>query len=74
MNRDQIERAERVAERLRRHDEAMSKLRGIERALIVVDEAKGWDRPKSLSFPKREFEFTEEQLLIAARSIAKGNK
>jgi hypothetical protein len=74
MNREQIERAERTAERLRRHDEAMSKLRGSERAIIAANDAKGWDRPKSLATPKRDFQFTEEQLLIAARALAKGNK
>ena len=63
MNRDQIERAEAV----------MAKLKGIERRIVVAEEARGWKRPKSLAQAKtrREYQFTEEQLLIAARSLAR---
>ncbi len=74
MNRAQIERAERIAERIRKHDESIAKLRGIERVIKAADEGKKWQRPNSLAQPKNEYDFTEEQLLIAARSIAKGNK
>ena len=69
MNRAQIERAEKVAEGLRRKREAMERQREIERILLELN---GWRRPGSLAVPRDESSFTEEELLIAAR--VKGNK
>ena len=73
MNSEQIERAERVAERLER--------RRLNRDLMV--EKRTWKRPKSLATggaPKYrkpnddDYVFTSEQFRIALASLEKGNQ
>jgi hypothetical protein len=73
MNRDQIERAEAIVAKLLNHDEAVNRFRAIERRIIAAEEARGYKKPKSLAQPKvkPDYQFTEEQLLIAARSLAR---
>ena len=62
MNRRQIERAERLVE-------SMSMERDRRRELALA-EAQEWKRPRSLSTP-RSYVFTDEQMLIAIRSLEK---
>ena len=70
MNRKQIERAEAVAERANRYRENVARARRVE----TVAETDRWVRPRSLAGekphkPKTLFEFTDEQLEIAKRSL-----
>lgn len=62
MNRRQIERAERLVESMRVERDR--------RRELAVAEAQGWKRPRSLSTP-RSYVFTDEQMLIAMRSLEK---
>lgn len=64
MNRSQIERAEKIAEKLERRRR---------REDLKLD-AKQWRRPRSLAEdkpkrPPRAYEFTEAQMLIAIRAL-----
>ena len=76
MNRDQIERAERRAEMLdaRRGKMTEARQRRVKRVEALA-EASQWKRPKSLSNSSRRpvrqrvFEFTDEQMEIAMRSL-----
>jgi len=72
MNRDQIERAEAIVRKLIDHDNAVERFKAIERRILAAEEARGYKKPKSLARPKvkPQYQFTEEQLLIAARSLA----
>jgi len=65
VNRNQIERAERVSEIL-----AARRMRKVE----SLQEAREWTRPRSLAQPKKETEFTEEQILIALRVLDKNER
>jgi len=70
VNRKQIERAEAVAERANRYRENVARARRVE----MEAEADRWVRPRSLAGgrphkPKTLFEFTDEQLEIAKRSL-----
>lgn len=79
MNRAQIERAEAIAERLARrdrpavpvghNDEALAKLRAMSRLIKVAKEAEQWERPESLSRPRRGYQFSDQQIEIAMRSL-----
>lgn len=62
MNRRQIERAERLVESMRVERDR--------RRELALAEAQEWKRPRSLSTP-RSYVFTDEQMLIAMRSLEK---
>ena len=62
MNRRQIERAERLVESMRVERDR--------RRELALAEAQEWKRPRSLSNP-RSYVFTDEQMLIAMRSLEK---
>ena len=62
MNRRQIERAERLVESMRVERDR--------RRELALAEAQEWKRPRSLSTP-RSYVFTDEQMLIAIRSLEK---
>jgi hypothetical protein len=72
MTREQIERAEAVAARLTNNHDIPFTIRKPKMTYAALVEARKWKRPKSLATgkPKREYVFTEEQLLIAARALA----
>lgn len=75
MNRRQIERAEAVAERAERYRANVARARRIE----MEAEADRWVRPRSLACgrphkPKTMFEFTDEQMMIALRSLEKNDQ
>ena len=65
MNRRQIERAERLVESMRVERDR--------RAELALAEAQGWERPKSLATP-RSYVFTDEQMMIALRSLEKNGQ
>ena len=72
MNHEQIERAEAVAERANEYRANMARARELER----LANSTRWVRPKSLASetphkPKTLFEFTDEQMLIAIKSLEK---
>jgi len=62
VNRRQIERAERLVESMRVERDR--------RAELALAEAQEWKRPKSLS-AGRSYVFTDEQMMIALRSLEK---
>lgn len=73
MNRAQIERAERIAERLANREKPKRRRKPSQRAVLAAAEADTWKRPNSIStqgprVPKA-YEFTEAQLRIAERSL-----
>ena len=65
MNRRQIERAERLVESMRVERDR--------RRELALAEAQEWKRPRSLSTP-RSYVFTDEQMLIAMRSLEKNGQ
>ena len=70
MNRKQIERAEAVAERANRYRANVARARRVE----MEAEADRWVRPASLAGgrphkAKTLFEFTDEQMMIAIKSL-----
>jgi len=70
VNRKQIERAEAVAERANRYRANVARARRVE----MEAEADRWVRPRSLAGgrphkPKTLFEFTDEQMMIAIKSL-----
>ena len=76
MNKDQIERAERRAEMLdARRGKMTEEMQRRVKRVEALAEASEWKRPKSLSNanrrPVRErvFQFTDEQMEIAMRSL-----
>ena len=65
MNRDQIQRAERISETL------------MARRMATVEasnELKRWKRSRSLATTRHEYTFTDEQFRIALASLEKGNQ
>lgn len=73
MNRRQIERAEAVAERANRYRA------NVARRVETMAEADRWERPASLAGrkphkPKTLFEFTDEQMMIAIKSLERNGK
>ena len=75
MNRRQIERAEATAERANRYRANVAQARRVE----TMAEADRWERPKSLAGgkphkPKTLFEFTDEQMMIAIKSLERNGK
>jgi len=82
MNRDQIERAERIAERLAEHTPSKRR-KALEKAIEQVElivAARGYKKPGSLRRdrkidpPEVEPEFTDAQLEIAIRSLERQGK
>lgn len=65
MNREQINKWERLAEAMRVERDR--------RRELALAEAQGWERPKSLARPKRDYLFTDEQMMIAIASLEKNS-
>ena len=77
MNREQIERAEAIAERANRYRANVARARA--RRVETVAEVGRWERPASLAGgkphkPKTLFEFTDEQMMIAIKSLERNGK
>lgn len=75
MNRRQIERAEATAERANRYRANVARARRVE----TMAEVDRWERPASLAGgkphkPKTLFEFTDEQMMIAIKSLERNGK
>ena len=75
MNREQIERAEAIAERANRYRANVARARRVE----TTAEADRWKRTRSLAGgkphkPKTLFEFTDEQMMIAIKSLERNGK
>ena len=81
MNREQLERAERVAQRANRERKARRDRREDEHAAAVtLAEAQGWKKPASLASGERPVKrarvttrFTDAQMAIALRSLEKSD-
>ena len=81
MNREQLERAERVAQRADRERKARRDRREDEYvAAVTLAEAQGWKKPASLASGERPVKrarvttrFTDAQMRIALRSLEKSD-